>query len=75
MPDQNPSPDFYFNEAGLMVMSESYLLKRGYCCGNGCTHCPYQYESVPEPRRSALLAWRNEEQNRKPNNKNQMKDE
>ena len=33
--------DFYFNEEGLMVLSESFLLKRGYCCQNGCKHCPY----------------------------------
>jgi hypothetical protein len=34
--------DFYFNEKGLMVFTEKYLLKRGYCCNNGCKHCPYQ---------------------------------
>ena len=32
--------DFYFEE-GLMVLTESYLRRRGYCCGNGCRHCPY----------------------------------
>jgi hypothetical protein len=32
--------DFYF-ENGLMVLTETYLLRRGYCCGNGCRHCPY----------------------------------
>ena len=26
---------------GLFVMTEGYLLARGYCCGNGCRHCPY----------------------------------
>lgn len=50
--------DYYFNEAGLMVLTALYLQKRGYCCGKGCTHCPYQYENVPEPRRSQLLAER-----------------
>jgi len=34
-------PDFYFNEQGLMVMTAQYHLKRGYCCKNGCKHCPY----------------------------------
>lgn len=34
-------PDFYFDTNGLMVFSKSYHLKRGYCCGNGCRHCPY----------------------------------
>ncbi|WPR74210.1 DUF5522 domain-containing protein [Algoriphagus sp. NG3] len=33
--------DFYFNAQGLMVFTEKYHLKRGYCCGSGCKHCPY----------------------------------
>jgi hypothetical protein len=33
--------DFYFNAQGLMVFTAKYHLKRGYCCGNGCKHCPY----------------------------------
>jgi len=36
----NPK-DFYFDENGRMVMTESYHIKRGSCCGNGCKHCPY----------------------------------
>lgn len=50
--------DFYFNEQGLMVLTEAYHLSKGYCCGNGCLHCPFDFESVPEPRRSELLARR-----------------
>lgn len=46
--------DFYYNEDGLMVLTEKYHLAKGYCCGNGCKHCPYDYENVPEPRRSEL---------------------
>jgi biotin synthase-like enzyme len=34
--------DFYFNEKGLMVLTESFHLKRGYCCKNNCKHCPYK---------------------------------
>ncbi len=34
------SRDFYF-ENGLMVLSEAYLIRRGYCCQNGCRNCPY----------------------------------
>jgi hypothetical protein len=26
---------------GLFVMTARYLADRGYCCGNGCRHCPY----------------------------------
>lgn len=33
--------DYYF-ENGLMVLTEHFLKKRGYCCKNGCRHCPYQ---------------------------------
>jgi hypothetical protein len=39
-----------------MVLTEAYHLDRGYCCGNGCRHCPFNYDTVPEPRRSELLA-------------------
>lgn len=46
--------DFYYNEQGLMVLTEKYHLERGYCCGNGCRHCPYNYEKVPSPRREEL---------------------
>jgi len=52
--------DFYYNEEGLMVLTEKYHLERGYCCGNGCRHCPYDYENVPEPRRAELLTKKKE---------------
>lgn len=32
--------DFYIEE-GKYVFTAKYLLARGYCCGNGCRHCPY----------------------------------
>lgn len=35
--------DYYMNEQGYMVFTASYLLERGYCCQNGCRHCPYGY--------------------------------
>jgi hypothetical protein len=50
---------YYFNEDGFIVLTEQYHLERGYCCGNGCKHCPYKYENVEEPRRSELLCGRN----------------
>lgn len=52
--------DFYYNEEGLMVLTEKYHLDRGYCCGNGCRHCPFDYEQVGEPRRSQLLTQRHD---------------
>ncbi|NLA37449.1 MAG: hypothetical protein GX868_17425 [Actinobacteria bacterium] len=26
---------------GYLVMTAVTLRDRGYCCGNGCRHCPY----------------------------------
>ncbi|MFI5129215.1 MAG: DUF5522 domain-containing protein [Chitinophagales bacterium] len=46
---------YYLSQQGLIVLTEKYHLDRGYCCGNGCLHCPYNYENVPEPRRAELL--------------------
>jgi hypothetical protein len=48
--------DFYFNDEGFIVLTEKYHLYKGFCCGNGCKHCPFNYESVPEPKRSDLLS-------------------
>ncbi len=50
--------DFYFNEEGLMVLTASFLQKRGFCCGKGCKHCPYDYIKVAEPLRSILIQQR-----------------
>ena len=48
--------DYYYNEQGYIVLTEKFHLKKGYCCGNGCRHCPYEYINVPEPKRSELSA-------------------
>lgn len=37
--------DYYF-ENGLLVMTEDYLRRRGYCCKSGCRHCPYGYDNA-----------------------------
>jgi hypothetical protein len=36
----------YYYENGLMVLTETYHLNRGYCCGNGCRHCPFEDENM-----------------------------
>ncbi|MEC8458713.1 MAG: DUF5522 domain-containing protein [Bacteroidota bacterium] len=36
--------DFYKTEQGYIVFTEKYHIKRGYCCQNGCKHCPYGYD-------------------------------
>jgi hypothetical protein len=33
----------YYIEHGWFVFTEAFLLKRGYCCENGCRHCPYGF--------------------------------
>ncbi len=33
--------DFYYDDEGLMVLTASYLKKRGHCCHSDCRHCPY----------------------------------
>ncbi len=50
--------DYYYDEDGCMVLSEKYHLERGTCCGNGCRHCPFDYENVPEPARTRILSLR-----------------
>jgi hypothetical protein len=49
-------PDYYFDENGLLVFTEKYHIEKGYCCGHGCRHCPYEFNAVPEPKRTQLLA-------------------
>jgi hypothetical protein len=31
----------YYQEGDFIVFTSLYHLKRGYCCGSGCRHCPY----------------------------------
>jgi hypothetical protein len=38
--------DYYYNEQGYLVFTEQYHLKRGYCCGSRCKHCPFGWENV-----------------------------
>jgi hypothetical protein len=56
MPTPTPQPDnnsqiqpdhfdWYF-ENGLLVYTAGYHLMRGYCCGSGCRHCPYEPKHV-----------------------------
>jgi len=39
---KTPEPDFYKDKFGNIVMTESYHIKRGKCCGSGCLNCPYE---------------------------------
>jgi hypothetical protein len=31
----------YYMDDGLMVFTAAFHRRRGYCCHNGCRHCPY----------------------------------
>jgi hypothetical protein len=45
--------DYYIDEQGLWVFTAKFLLERGYCCQNGCRHCPYGFikpETVKPPK-------------------------
>jgi hypothetical protein len=49
--DANASPSFvagedYYLEGGLMVFTERFLLRRGFCCESGCRHCPYGFSKA-----------------------------
>jgi len=38
-------PDIdYTIDGGKIILSESFLLRRGFCCNTKCRHCPYKGE-------------------------------
>ncbi|MDR3678590.1 MAG: DUF5522 domain-containing protein [Flavipsychrobacter sp.] len=47
--------DYTILPDGRLVFTAKYLLERGFCCGNGCLNCPYEYINVPELRRTELI--------------------
>jgi hypothetical protein len=55
--------DYIFNENGMLVFTAKYLQERGFCCGNGCVNCPFDYQNVHEPLRTHLLQKRREAEN------------
>jgi hypothetical protein len=55
--------DFYVNDEGFIVLTEKYHLEKGFCCGMGCFHCPYNYENVPEGRRVELIIEKRKKEN------------
>ena len=36
----------YYLEDGFLVFTAVYHRLRGYCCGSGCRHCPYDQINV-----------------------------
>jgi hypothetical protein len=55
---KSPEPDFYKDDNGRIVMTESYHIKRGSCCGSKCKHCPYEplYEKGSKTIQKSLLS-------------------
>lgn len=51
---ESAESDYYF-ENGLMVMTESYHLKRGFCCGSKCRHCPFEHKNVPDQDKNSII--------------------
>jgi hypothetical protein len=51
--------DYYIDEFGNWVFTQAYHLKKGYCCGHGCKHCPYEYCAVPDSKRSEMVNKKN----------------
>ena len=48
--------DFYLDENGRTVFTAAFHLKRGYCCRNGCRHCPYDVgQQTASPNSAAFL--------------------
>jgi hypothetical protein len=33
-------------ESGARVFTELFHRRRGFCCGSGCRHCPYDHVNV-----------------------------
>jgi len=54
---KSPEPDFYKDENDRFVMTESFHIKRGSCCGSKCKHCPYEpkYQKGTQQIQKSLL--------------------
>jgi len=46
---QGLAPEDYYFDGPFLVFTAAYHLKRGYCCGSGCRHCPYAKNPGAEP--------------------------
>lgn len=40
--------DYYLTPEGYTVFTEQYHRRRGFCCGNGCRHCPWRGQKRPQ---------------------------
>lgn len=44
--DRDAKSPLYYFENRLLVYTAAFHLQRGYCCGSGCRHCPYEPKHV-----------------------------
>ncbi|MDR3738606.1 MAG: DUF5522 domain-containing protein [Terracidiphilus sp.] len=51
-PAQPLEPEDYYMEGKALVFTAAFHLKRGYCCGSGCRHCPYRETPATDSTRS-----------------------
>ena len=40
--------ELYYLENGKVVFTPKYHIERGYCCGSGCRHCPYEPKHIKD---------------------------
>jgi len=45
--------DYYLSPEGYIIFTESYHLKRGYCCQSGCKHCPWHFNKPKKQKNKA----------------------
>jgi len=42
-----PTPEDFYWDGPYVVFTAAYHRNRGFCCGNGCRHCPYDEAGKP----------------------------
>jgi|TARA_E500000178_G_C16475999_1_gene510899 hypothetical protein len=47
--------DYYYDGPNV-VFTEGFHLRRGYCCNNGCRHCPYEKTITKKIQGSSRLS-------------------
>jgi hypothetical protein len=41
----------YYLQNGMVIMTEEYHKQRGFCCGSGCKHCPYEPKHLKDNKK------------------------
>jgi hypothetical protein len=57
--------ELYYLENGKVVFTPKYHLERGYCCGSGCRHCPFEPMSLKDNQQLNELWQKINQQNTK----------